>query len=64
MGEVNSTEEDGMAFADGLYTLVHSLGPRQLSTAQKEAMADYLLQSAIEWAKAAGRAAQNGNGHA
>ena len=57
MGEVKSTEEDGMAFADALFALVHRLGPREYSTAQKEAMAEYLLESAIEWAKAAGRLA-------
>ena len=49
-------EQTGFNFAEGLYALVREHGPPEMTTAQKDAMAAALLETAVEWSKAHNRA--------
>lgn len=51
-----STVADGEAFAGGLYALVYQHGPKEMNRAQHDALAEALLETAIEWVKAHNRA--------
>ena len=54
MGRLDG-EARGERFADELYALVHRLGPPEMDIHQRDAMANYLLESAVEWVRAANR---------
>jgi hypothetical protein len=44
-------QQRGMDFAEAIYAIVHRLGPSRYSSAQKEAMGQYLVGCAVDWAK-------------
>ena len=48
-------ERRGMAFADGLFALVRNYGPEDLSPSEQDVLAGYLLDNAVEWARAKNR---------
>lgn len=47
----------GEIFASNLYATVHRDGPRDLSPAEKEALAAHLLSTTISWVQARNRGA-------
>lgn len=55
LSTMGDTLDRGFQFASALFEAIHEYGPAQFSPAQKEALGNYLLVSAVEWVKARNR---------
>lgn len=47
--------EHGLAFVERLFELVHEFGPPDFTQAEKEALGNYLAESAVGWVQATNR---------